>query len=282
MQLTVNKLVHVNQVVDDFEKANAFYAAVFGAREYWRGWDEEQRRDASLFVIGDLCIELFAPVDATSLLGASLARFGNSWHSFEWQVPDLEEAKAALDERGVRVTTYRPGSFLMTHPGDCHGMLLELCPHEMDGDPRIEPGWDPTPWRDEHPLGVTGLHALSIAVRDRAAATDWLSGLVAGAEVVHDEPRPEADADATGVRIADHVVELVAPRSAEGPVAEYIGRYGQRLRSIELGVRDVDRAAEHLTGAGVRVVPGSRAGAIAVAEEDNWGVRWEFAEQPAG
>jgi catechol 2,3-dioxygenase-like lactoylglutathione lyase family enzyme len=279
-RLVVNKLVHVNQLVDDFEAAAAFYARAFGAREFWRGWDEEQRRDASLFVIGDVCIELFAPRDDQSLLGASLARFGNSWHSFEWQVPDLAAARAALGERGVRVTTYRPDEFLMVHPGDCHGMLLELCPLEMDGDPRIEAGWDPSPWRDEHPLGVTGLHALSIAVRDRAAATTWLTDLVAGAGVVHDQPRDEVGADATGVRVADHVVELVEPRSAAGPVADYIARSGQRLRSIEFGVVDVDRARAHLADCGLRVVPGSRAGAIAVAESDNWGVRWEFAERP--
>jgi catechol 2,3-dioxygenase-like lactoylglutathione lyase family enzyme len=282
MHLAVNKLVHVNQVVDDFEAAAAFYADVFGAREYWRGYDEDQRRDASLFVVGDLCIELFAPVDADSLLGASLARFGNSWHSFEWQVPDLEEARAALDERGVRVTTYRPGEFLMVHPGDCHGMLLELCPLEMGGDPRIEPDWTPEPWRTEHPLGVTGLHNLSVAVRDLPAATAWLTALVSGAEVVHSEPRDEVDADATGVRVADHVVELVAPRSSDGPVAGYVQRFGQRLRSIEIGVLDLDRARDHLEGKGLRTVEGSRTGAFAVAEDDNWGVRWEFAEKPAG
>lgn len=282
MDLSVNKLVHINQVVDDFEGAAAFYADVFGAHEYWRGYDADQRRDASLFVVGDLCIELFAPVDAHSLLGASLARFGNSWHSFEWQVPDLEEAKAVLDERGIRVTTYRPGEFLMVHPGDCHGMLLELCPLEMDGDPRIEPDWAPDTWRTEHPLGVTGLHGLSVAVRDLPAATAWLTGLVAGAEVVHSGPRDEVDADVTGVRVADHVVELVAPRSAEGPVATYIQRFGQRLRSIEIGVVDTDRARRHLEAKGLRIVDGSRDGAFAVAEEDNWGVRWEFAERPAG
>jgi catechol 2,3-dioxygenase-like lactoylglutathione lyase family enzyme len=281
-QLRVAKLVHVNQLVDDFAGAGTFYADVFGAREYWRGYDEDQRRDASLFVVGDACFELFAPVDRTSLLGASLARFGNSWHSFEWQVPDLEEAAAALAERGIRVTTYRPGSFLMTHPADCHGLLLELCPLEMTGDPRIEAGWDPSPWRDEHPLGMTGLHGLSIAVRDAPAAADWLIDLVAGAEVAYREPRAEVDADAVGVRIADHVVELVQPRGTGGPIAGYIGRSGQRLRSVEFGVLDARAARAYLEEQGLRIVPGSREDAFAVAEEDNWGVRWEFAEQPAG
>jgi catechol 2,3-dioxygenase-like lactoylglutathione lyase family enzyme len=278
--LALTKLVHVNQVVDDFDAARAFYADVFGAQEYWSGYDDAERRDASLFVVGDLCIELFAPRDSASLLGASLQRFGNSWHSLEWQVPDLEQARAALAARGVRIPTYRPEQFLMTHPADCHGLLIELTPLEMTGDPRIEPGWTALPWRDGHPLGVTGLHSLSVAVRDLSAATGWLTDLL-GTVPLYRAPRPAIDADAVGIAAAASVVELVRPRSAAGPVADYIARYGQRLRSIEIGVVDLERARRHLTAAGLRVVPGSRPEAIAVAEQDNWGVRWEFAEAAA-
>jgi catechol 2,3-dioxygenase-like lactoylglutathione lyase family enzyme len=277
--LVVGKLVHVNQLVDDFAAARAFYARVFGAQEYWTGHDEAERRDASLFVVGDVCIELFAPRDRTSLLGASLQRFGNSWHSLEFQVADLEAARAALVERGVRIPTYRPGEFLMVHPGDCHGLLLELCPLEMEGDPRIEPGWSAAPWRDEHPLGVAGLHSVGVAVRDLPAARDWLTGLL-GTTPAYQESRPGIGADVVGVPMGDTVLELVAARVPESPVADYVGRFGQRLRSIELGVRDVAGAVAHLEGAGLRVVDGSRPGAVAVAEEDNWGVRWEFAAGP--
>jgi hypothetical protein len=78
--------------------------------------------------------------------------------------------------------------------------------------------------------------------------------------------------------VADHVVELVGSRTPDGPVAAYIGRWGQRLRSVELRVLDLDRAAKHLADQGLGVVPGSRDGAIAVSAEDMAGVRWEFAE----
>jgi catechol 2,3-dioxygenase-like lactoylglutathione lyase family enzyme len=274
-RLDVTGLAHVNHLVDDFEGTTARYAAAFGAQEYWRGYDREQNLDANLSVIGELCVELYAPRDRTSLVGASLQRFGPGWHSFEWRVPDLAAAKAALDARGVRVTTYRPGEFLMTHPADCHGMLLELCPLDMPNDPRLEPGWSAEPWH-AHPLGVVGLNAISVAVRDREAATAWLLDLVEGAEVLSTEPR--AEADATGVRVADHVVELVQSRTPEGPVAAYIERYGQRLRSVELRVLDLGRAAKYLTRQGLSLVPGSREGAIAISAEDMAGVRWECAE----
>ncbi|MET0626986.1 MAG: hypothetical protein ABW033_00850, partial [Acidimicrobiia bacterium] len=81
--LTVEKVIHINQVLGDFEAANRFYADVFAAAEYMNSYDEGERRDASLFVIGDTCIELFSPRDDQSLLGANLAKYGDSFHSFE-------------------------------------------------------------------------------------------------------------------------------------------------------------------------------------------------------
>jgi catechol 2,3-dioxygenase-like lactoylglutathione lyase family enzyme len=145
----------------------------------------------------------------------------------------------------------------MTHPGDCHGMLIELCPLEMAGDLRIRPGWSPDVWRDEHPLGVTGLHNLSVAVRDLEAAGAWLTELLSST-ARYREVRPGVDAEALAVPVAGVDVELVQPRSAGSPIADYIGRYGQRLRSIEFGVLDVERARAHLEGCGLRVVEGSR------------------------
>jgi catechol 2,3-dioxygenase-like lactoylglutathione lyase family enzyme len=82
--------------------------------------------------------------------------------------------------------------------------------------------------------------------------------------------------------MGDTVLELVSARTPESPVAGYVARFGQRLRSVEFGVRDVGATVAHLEAAGLRVVEGSRPGAVAVAEVDNWGVRWEFASEPSG
>ncbi len=122
--IRVEYLVHINQLLGDFAEANSFYERVFDAQEYMNAYHPGEERDASLFLVGDTCIELFSPRTSNSLLGRQLSRFGDSWHSFEWKVEDLERAKAALDERGIRTGSYYPGGFLMTHPKDCHGFLL--------------------------------------------------------------------------------------------------------------------------------------------------------------
>ena len=69
----VLSLTHVNQILGDFEQANAFYQRVFGAQEYMNSYHPGEERDASLFVIGDTCIELFSPRLSRKLIETALA-----------------------------------------------------------------------------------------------------------------------------------------------------------------------------------------------------------------
>lgn len=275
--LQVEKVIHINQVLGAFEEANRFYADVFGAQEYMNSYDDGERRDASLFVIGDTCIELFSPRDDQSLLGANLARYGDSWHSFELKVADLEVAKEAMDEHGVRVTTYRPGSFFMVHPKDTHGMLLEVCPHDMGDDPRLEPDWTPQAWRD-HPLGIQRLNNLSCAVRDLGEASEFFSVLVSA------DPVYRGERDGVGAVVCfwlgDTMLELIEPDNDQSPVAAYIERYGPRMRSLLWQVADVDAARGYLASKGLRVDDGDVPGWIAIDPRDNYGVLWQFTEDP--
>jgi catechol 2,3-dioxygenase-like lactoylglutathione lyase family enzyme len=275
--LEVEKVIHINQVLGAFEEANDFYADVFGAQEYMNSYDPGERRDASLFVIGDTCIELFSPRDDESLLGTNLARYGDSWHSFELKVPDLDAAKEVMDEHGVRVTTYRPGSFFMVHPKDTHGLLLEVCSHDMSNDPRVETGWTAEPWRD-HPMGIRQLNNLSCAVRDLGDASELLSVLI-GADPVDREHRP-AVGPYVCFWLGDTMLELIEPESAESPVASYIEKYGPRMRSLLWQVDDVEAARRHLEGKGLGVVDGDVEGWIAIDPGDNYGVLWQFTEDP--
>ena len=275
--ITVEKLIHINQLLGNFDGANRFYHDIFAAQEYMNSYHDGERRDASLFLVGDTCIELFSPRDDESLLGRSLARWGDGWHSFEWKVPDLERAKDALEARGVRLGSYYPGGFLMTHPRDTHGMILEICPSEMLHDPRLEPGFRAAPWRDEHPLGIERLNRMSAAVRDLAEATSFFVDLV-GAEPIYDVDRPAIGARTVGLWIADHVLELAQPTDDGGAVGTYMTRFGPRLRSIQFRVRDVAQARAYLEDKGLRVVPADPAGAIAIDPRDNYGVLWEFSE----
>jgi catechol 2,3-dioxygenase-like lactoylglutathione lyase family enzyme len=276
-QIPVETLIHVNQLLGDFEGANRFYQDVFAAREYMNSYHEGEERDASLFLIGDTCIELFSPRTETSLLGRQLNRFGDCWHSWEWKVPDLAQAKAVLDDRGIRCGSYYPGAFLMTHPKDTHGMILELCPHDMANDPRLEPDWTPTPWQ-EHPMGIEGLDCVSVAATDMTAAVDFLVDLV-GAEPLYEVDRPLVGGRAVGLQVADHVVEIIGATDPDARVGAYLAAVGARLRSIRFTVRDLSSVERHLASKGIGTVPGDFEGSLAIDPADNYGVLWQFTEQ---
>jgi catechol 2,3-dioxygenase-like lactoylglutathione lyase family enzyme len=276
--LAIEKLIHINQLLGDFAGANAFYQDVFSAHEYMNSYHSGEERDASLFVIGDTCIELFSPRTETSLLGRQHRRFGDSWHSFEWKVPDLDEAKAVLDEREVRLGSFYPGGFLMTHPKDTHGLILELCPHEMAHDPRLEPDWSPSPWQSGHPLGIERLNCMSAAVRDLDAAVAFFASLV-GTDPIYEVDRPAVGGRGVGLWVTDHILELVGATDADGTIESFMNRYNARMRSIQFHVEDLDRAAEYLESRQLRIVPGDFEGAIAIDPADNFGVLWQFTEQ---
>lgn len=268
---------HVNQVVADFGAAKAFYRDVLGAEIYWEGWDEEAKRDAALMVLGHTPTELFAPAEHTSLLGQNLQRFGESFHSFEWQVADLEEAKAVFEEKGVRLTTYRPGSFFMTHPKDGHGLLFEICSHDMPGDPRLDEGFSDERWRNG-PLGLLRLNAMGVAVRELEPAVEFFQAL-SGGEEVYREKRPGVG-NVAGVWVADMITEFIEPDGDDSPVAAYIDRLGPRIRSLDFQVKDTAAVSAHLGANDVRVAPADVPDDILIDPRDNFGLMFQFSEAP--
>jgi methylmalonyl-CoA/ethylmalonyl-CoA epimerase len=161
----------------------------------------------------------------------------------------------------------------MVHPKDAHGLLFEVCCLEMANDPRLEPDWTPAPWA-EGPLGITGLRALTAAVRDLDAATAFLSDLL-GAEPLARE-HFAGTARTAQFLLGDTVLELQEPDGDAGPVAVYLDRWGPRMRSLDFLCRDVEGARAHLESLGLSVTAGDEPGWIAIAEADNFGVRYQF------
>ncbi|MGX7680182.1 VOC family protein [Jatrophihabitans sp. DSM 45814] len=275
MPLSIERTNHINQLLRPFHEANAFYREVFSAVQYMDSYDEGERRDASLLVIGQTPIEIFAPRDDLSLLGSSLAKYGPSFHSFEFQVDDLERSRAIFEELGVRITTYRENSFFMTHPKDGHGILFEICPFEMNNDPRLIPGWSDAPWRDG-PLGLDRLNAMGIAVRDVDAVSSFVRTLTGSEEVYR--RKLSGVGTAVGIWAQDLMIELVEPDGDASPVAAFIDRYGPRIRSLNFRVNDVSAVRDHFTEHGLATAAGDTSDMLALDPQDNFGALYQFSE----
>src|SRR5699024_2824842 len=92
----IGQMIHVIHMSDDVQKLNKFYEEAFGGWCYLGGdepnWLPVEDRWASLYMVGNVCIETMAPnfpVDETKPVGKFYSRFGQHLHSVGYKVDDL-------------------------------------------------------------------------------------------------------------------------------------------------------------------------------------------------
>jgi hypothetical protein len=259
---------HMNAVLHDFDAGIAHFRERYGA-EFMVDMPQ-QAFHACLFDIGRVIFELFVPHDFLVS-----ARLGPHYVGLEWQA-DIDEVRAALIEHGVRMVR-DIGVALHTDPADCFGVAHEFYAGEFHSREWELLGGSIKPvayWRDEHPLGLTGLKGYTHAVEDLDAAAAFLQGFL-GAEPMFDERRPAIAARARGLRIADATVELLAP-DGEGWLRDRLRRQGEGILSTVFGVRDSAQARRYCSAHGIPLEPGTAEGNIAVPAAANCGIMFEF------
>jgi hypothetical protein len=261
---------HVNVVLEDHDAMVEHYERLFGGRVVM---DLPQTAwHACIMDVGRVLFELFAP-DEFFLF----TRFGPHFLGIEFQIEDLAAARELLAERGIRVAR-ELGVALHTHPADCHGVSLELFEgYFHDNDDMLQsPMQAASYWRDEHPLGLTGLRGLTIAVSDLASARADFEAVLAHA-VLDEGPRPAVDAAGVALHVGDAVLELLAP-TGDGALGRHLVDHGEGIRSTVFGVRDLDQAARYFGELGIELQPGAVPGSLAIPAEQNLGVIFEFTE----
>jgi Glyoxalase/Bleomycin resistance protein/Dioxygenase superfamily len=267
--MTIGKLFHIIHLTGDLPALEAWYDDVFSVRRGFldHNYMPGEKRDASLVTVGDCVIEPLAPafrIEGWDVmpLGRFYQRFGNHWHSIAWYTDDAGEVWQRCTDNGVRVfveggvrTTERPSpnAAIMTHPKDTIAQLEFFNPYGTlmeEKDPRLQPGWDPTWWADNHPLGLVGLAYATVLTRDldqaRKVYTDVLGGTLVG----------ESNSELTGthnnyVLVGDTVVELATPTRDGTLAADDMAANGQIFHSATFRVKDLDQAEKYLQSKGI-------------------------------
>jgi catechol 2,3-dioxygenase-like lactoylglutathione lyase family enzyme len=262
---------HINAMVEDFEKGVEHLGDLYGAEfnldlpgDHWH---------ACLITIGGVMFEVFAP--SQYLLHA---RFGPHYVGIEYQVPDADEARAEVLARGMRVIR-ELGVAIHVHPAEAFGVAWEFFGRSFHDDPPpvqyIAPLKPADYWR-AHPLGYAGLKRYSVAVSDLDPASEFFEDFL-GASGIYEEARPAVAGRSAGFTLGDTVVELISP-IGPGPMARYLARYGDGIRSTVFAVRDLDQARRYFAERGVAVHPGDAPDTFAIGPEDNLGLLFEFSE----
>lgn len=265
---------HVNIVHDDYDATVEHYQRLFGGRVVF---DRIQPTwHACLMEVGGVLFEIFVPVEFFLH-----TRYGPHQLGIEYHVADIGPVRETLIARGIRVARDLDVA-LHTHPADCHGVSLEFFEDSFHtNDDLLDRPLETTAyWRDEHPLGFTGLHGCTVAVRDLAAARRDFQALLRH-EVVAEVGHDDLVAHGVQLRVAGAVLELIAPTD-DGPLKEHLLAHGEGIRSTVFGVRDVDRVRAWFDDLGVDLVPGTAPGSVAIPAAQHRGVIVEFASEPNG
>jgi catechol 2,3-dioxygenase-like lactoylglutathione lyase family enzyme len=262
---------HINVVVEDFDASVAHFRRLYGADLLMDLPQAEWH--AGLVEIGRVIFELFVP--RSFLLNS---RYGPHYLGIEYQA-DMGEVREVLARNGIRIAR-DIGLALHTHPADGLGIAFEF----YDGGFH-ERAWpllggrkmrSAAYWRDEHPLGATGLKGCTVAVADLDVGIRFLRN-VFGAEVSYRAVHAGLRARSAGLQVADGVIELMEPDGA-GPLQDHLHRYGQGIRSSVLGVRDLEQARRYFVERGIALTSFDEPDRFAVLPQHNLGLLFEFTE----
>ena len=128
----LGNVIELSIVVRDLEAAIDRYTKLFGLTVHRRGESKEFGFKNAVLPTGIGHIELLEPTDPTKAVGKFLARHGEGVYLVGFETEDIPGSVAHLRAQGARVDNRRP-DIAWVHPGDAHGVLVELRKRESYG-----------------------------------------------------------------------------------------------------------------------------------------------------
>ncbi len=261
---------HTNIVVENLDESIQHFSNLFGA-SYMMDLPGPDWH-ACLIEIGGLVIELFAPNNF--MLNS---RTGPHYLGIEYEA-NLDEARAAVADHGLRIIRDITLA-IHTDPRQGFGVDYEFFDGTFYGPDVVhlkKHTLSAEHWRDENPIGFTGFRGYTHAVADIAAASRFLQSFL-GAKPAYEVERPGIGAQAIGLTVSDHIVELLTP-SGPGILMQDMLRTGEGIRSTLYGVKDIGQTRAWLESKGAPLIEGTTPGSLAVDPAANLGILFEFAE----
>lgn len=266
MTFKIGRNFHIIHMTDDLRELDLWYYDVFSVRRFMpEGYMEAEKRDASLVLLGDLCLEPLAPafrVDGWDKmpLGRFYVRHGQRLHSIAWYVDEgmselYDNLRAAgYDCRGtagVRLSGDYVDGPVFTNPKDTLTQLEFIPAPNVPGgpamlrDPRYAPGWQPSWWADYHPLQIQKVSHVTVSTFDLQQAKSVYVDVLHGVLLQETENEIHGSHSAFVLVGDDLVVELAEPIEG-GPLQEDMVRFHHGVYSLSFKVRDLEMAASHL------------------------------------
>jgi hypothetical protein len=260
-------LEHVEWTTPETETRRAgdrFFTDVFAAQTglemLWTPdlTNNGQDREESLMVIGDTMLVPMAPIgrghEPESVVGQMCREFARPfrWMGMALHTSDIEVAAEWFEKQGL-TRYYRPSEtrYFLSDPEQTMNMRMEFLDFRLPNDPRLRPDFSADWWRDVHPLGIERLQSVGVATKDLAEARRFFTEIFPWEEISSRVIDQEA-ADAAAFLVGKVVVEAMAPRGPDTPLAEHAHRYGG-VYCLSFKTRDPATAFRYLRDLGLDV-----------------------------
>ena len=128
--MRVQKLDHIHIYVNELEKAVRFFSEILGTKfsevVEKPGWDFK-------LAMEPLGLELVQPTSPEGGTARAMQKRGEGIFMVSFKVPNLDEAVAEMEAKGMRVINrIQDGKLreVQFHPRDAHGVMIELAEYE--------------------------------------------------------------------------------------------------------------------------------------------------------
>ena len=129
----ITNVDHIGIAVQDLQQAMDLYRSIFNVEEFHREQVEDQGVDVASFQLGEVRIELTAPLHDESPIAKFIAKRGEGIHHIAFKTNAIEGDLQRMADNNVRLIneTPQPGAHDMLiaflHPKSTGGVLMELC-----------------------------------------------------------------------------------------------------------------------------------------------------------
>lgn len=267
--MAVMPLAHVSWAIadNDTRKAcDAWLIDMFGAEIAYEmlmtpeaeamGLDREEK----LMMIGDTMVIPIAAagpgLSPQSPTGEMLRRSAglNRWLGLALKVADIQDAARWFEAKGFKLH-YDPGMetiYFLIGRKQMLGVRIEVLCQDLPNDPRVQAGWNPMRWRDDHPLGIEGLQSIGVSTASFEVARDLFGARLEWPELGSRE-LPGEGAHCVAFDMGDTVIEAMVPADEASDLARHL-RETQGICCLTFKVRSTAAAAEYLRCKGFALI----------------------------
>ena len=131
--MNISHIEHLGIAVKSIEACLPYYEQVLGLKCYNIEVVEEQKVKTAFFKVGQTKIELLEPTCEESTIAKFIEKKGEGVHHVAFAVPDVAEALADVESKGVQLIDKAPRggaeglNIAFLHPKSTCSVLTELC-----------------------------------------------------------------------------------------------------------------------------------------------------------